>query len=378
MLCIGSIYGWSLVASFLIDDYGFTGAQTQLIFGFVIAIFPVTMIVMGQIEKKLTLSQFCYIAGILFATGYLLAGNSNGNFYLLLIGIGFLGGIATGIGYWISLNTAVTVFPERKGLVTGIISAGFGLGAVVMSQMATLVLGDGGSILKVLTVLGLVYGSIIFISGSFIRREGKVEEKNKVDLKPSEFLRKASFHYLFMGMFAGTFAGLLVVGGLAIIGAKLSLSNEIIVLSISIFAFANFTGRVVWGFISDKLNIKFVIFVSLLFQSCCILLLNIPGLTSITYLIIVTLIGFGFGSNFVLYAKKTAQSYGVTNFGVIYPFVYVGKSLAGLTGPLIGGLFYDLTGSFLIPIILASLATLAGSILYLFLYRKEKRVLAWK
>ncbi len=44
MLCLGGIYAWSIFVQPLKTVYGFTTAQTQLIFGVLIAIFTVSMI----------------------------------------------------------------------------------------------------------------------------------------------------------------------------------------------------------------------------------------------------------------------------------------------------------------------------------------------
>ena len=52
MLCIGSVYAWSIIASELIEEYGFSASQSQIIFGTLIAIFPVTMILVGQLGEK--------------------------------------------------------------------------------------------------------------------------------------------------------------------------------------------------------------------------------------------------------------------------------------------------------------------------------------
>lgn len=375
MLSLGSVYGWSLIASFLIADYGFTAAQTQLIFGTVLSILPITMIIMGSAQNRLSFKQFCYLSGLLFTAGYLLAGNSNGNFILILLGVGILGGIATGIGYWIALNSSVRLFPEKKGLITGIVAAGFGLGAVVMSQMAQLFLSNGSSILSVVTLLGIIYGITIFIFGSFIHQvEANADAEFRL-VKPSEFLKDSKFHQLFAGMFVGTFAGLLVIGGLAIIGASLGIPNETIVLSISLFAFANFLGRLVWGYFSDIINIRLIIFISLLYQCISILLLNVSDISAPFFVFIVVLIGFGFGSNFVLYAKIAAQVFGLANFGTVYPYVFASKSIAALTGPIIGGAFYDSTGSFYIAVVIGGAVTFIGAVLFLYSYLKERKLI---
>lgn len=99
MLCIGSVYAWSIIASELIENYGFSASQSQIIFGALIAIFPVTMIFVGRLGERLRARYIGYISGLLFFAGYLLASFSLGNFVLVFLGIGILVGIATGFGW---------------------------------------------------------------------------------------------------------------------------------------------------------------------------------------------------------------------------------------------------------------------------------------
>jgi OFA family oxalate/formate antiporter-like MFS transporter len=153
------------------------------------------------------------------------------------------------------------------------------------------------------------------------------------------------------------------------------MSNHTLVLGVSLFAIANFLGRLIWGFVSDYIGGNLSIFLALLFQSISIILLNMIELTELYYLLIVSLIGFGFGGNFVLFAKETAQEFGVKNIGVIYPYVFLGYAIAGILGPLSGGILYDITGSFHYPIILASVISLSGSLLFLYRYFYNKKAI---
>ena len=66
MLCIGSVYAWSIIASELIEKYSFSAIKSQIIFGTVIAIFPVTMIFAGQLGTKIKHRYLGYISGLLF------------------------------------------------------------------------------------------------------------------------------------------------------------------------------------------------------------------------------------------------------------------------------------------------------------------------
>lgn len=372
MLCIGSVYAWSIIASELIENYGFSGTQSQVIFGCLIAVFPVTMIFAGQLGKKIRHRYFGYIAGLLFFSGYVLSGLSQGHFFLILLGIGVFGGMATGFGYWVSLSSPVQWFPGKKGLTTGIAAAGFGLGALVMSEISEIILINNYDVLQLMTFFGVSYGLIILTSSNLLFQiPGDTNLKEK-SVKAFEFIKTAIFKKLFLGLFFGTFAGLLIIGSLKIIGGQSGISDHILVIGVILFSFTNFTGRLAWGLISDYVNTSLSIFFALLFQSFAILLLNIPDLTGNSYLIIASLIGLGFGGNFVLFAKETAQVYGVKDFGIVYPYVFIGYAIAGITGPISGGLLFDFSGSFFYAVILAFVMSFLGSLLFLNQFIREK------
>lgn len=365
MLCIGSLYAWSIIAAELIENYKFSASQSQVIFGTLIAIFPVTMIFVGQLGKKVKHRYFGYTSGLLFFIGYSLASYSQGNFILILLGIGVLVGIATGFGYWVALTSPVQWFPEKKGLITGITAAGFGLGAVFMSEISEIILDNGYNVLQLLNIIGLSYGLIIFTFSNFIYQIQNKSNDKEEPVKTSQFIHSKIFRQLFLGIFLGTFAGLLIIGSLKIIGGQYDITNPILVFGVALFAIANFSGRLIWGFFSDHLGANLSIFLALLVQSIAIISLNIFTLSDISYLILTFLIGFGFGGNFVLFARETAQVFGVKNLGIIYPYVFLGYAIAGIAGPISGGFLYDISGSFFYAIILASFMSLAGSLLFL-------------
>jgi OFA family oxalate/formate antiporter-like MFS transporter len=344
----------------LIADFDFTASETQIIFGSMIAVFPVTMIVVGKWSHLLSIRYMGYISALFFTAGHLLAAYSQGQFLGLLIGIGVLVGIATGFGYWLALTTPVAWFPENKGLITGISGAGFGLGAVLMSGITQYMLDQGQNILEVFSFIALFYGGIIFFFSHFIYKKNQ-ESTDQKSIELKTVFRSPTFQRLVLGLFLGTFAGLLIVGNLTLIGAKAGIEASVLVLSISLFAVANFSGRIAWGYLGDILGSNLSIFLALLVQGLAIFLLLLIQENTLFFLTTTVLVGFGFGGNFVLFAKKTAQAFGVNYLGMIYPFVYLGYALAGVSGPFMGGLLYDKTQSFWAAIILSGIMSIAGS-----------------
>ncbi len=373
MLCLGSVYAWSVIASELMSVYHFSAAQSQIIFGTIIAIFPITMIFVGQLARKLHPRYLGYISGVLFLSGYLLAAHANGHFFLTYLGLGITAGIATGFGYWVSLTIPVQWFPEKKGLITGVAAAGFGLGAVFISAIAEKMLIAGKDVLEVVQFIGIVYGLTVILFSNLITPNSDLSKSGEVAIRIKECISSTIFLKLFSGIFLGTFAGLLIIGSLKIIGEQSNINNHILILGVSVFAASNFLGRLIWGFLSDYIGASLSIFLALLIQSLAILSLNLFSLSDHTYLILSFLIGFGFGGNFVLFAKEAAQLYGVQKLGLIYPYVLLGYAIAGIAGPAVGGILFDFSDSFFYAILVASIMSLIGSVLFLKQYINARR-----
>lgn len=364
MLCLGGVYAWSIFVPELMREYNFSSFQTQLIFGVVIAVFPLTMIIAGNIERTRGTRLLAILSAVFWGSGYLMASYSGGNFLMVFSGIGILAGIGTGFGYLAALTTPVKIFPEKKGLVTGVAAAGFGLAAVVMSMIAENLSNDGKNVLQIFRFIGIVYGITILLLSFFIYAPPQKTSHPKTGV--GKLVRRKEFYKLFSGILFGTFGGLLVIGNLKTIGAQHPINEHMLIMGVSAFAIANFAGRLFWGFLSDFLSSKWSIFSALTFQAISIFLIGYIPLTPSMYIFLSVSIGFGFGANFVLFARETSQVFGVQNLGGVYPYVFLGYALAGIFGPATGGLIMDFFNSFANATLLASIISFAGAILFLF------------
>lgn len=363
MLSLGGIYAWSIFVPGLIQDYNFTTSQTQIIFGVVIAVFTFTMLFVEKLEKKIGTRKTAMLSGLFYSMGYLISGYSGGQFIWILIGIGFLAGIGTGFGYLVALVAPVRWFPERKGLISGIATGGFGLAAVLLSLFAETLLNSGKSILEVFRIIGIVYGAIIICLSLWMTSPPPVGPF--IEGRIREYWKKMNFIRLFLGIFAGTFAGLLIIGNLKPIGTEYSINDHILVLGISVFALSNFAGRLGWGFISDYTGSALSILIALGLQSTGIILLGHSQPGPAAYILISALIGFNFGGNFVLFARETSQLFGIGNLGILYPYIFLGYGIAGIIGPVTGGIIYDSLGHYQSATTIAAIISLLGGLLFL-------------
>jgi len=76
------------------------------------------------------------------------------------------------------------------------------------------------------------------------------------------------------------------------------------------------------------------------------------------------LFGLGFGARGPIITAIAAELFPGRRFGAIYGIVSVGNGLGGAIGPWFAGALFDLTGSYRVPFLLATLFCVAGSICF--------------
>src|SRR5215475_4287465 len=165
-LCLGTVYAWSFFQSLLVKSYRWSYTDTAWAFSLVIFSLGVSAAWAGVNLPKIGPRKLATTGAILFSLSYLLGGialylKSIPLFYL---GYSVIGGIGIGPGYVTPVSTVAKWFPDKKGLVTGIVVMGFGVGAFMMSKILAplLLAGTGGDLVAVFVALGLIFGVVLF------------------------------------------------------------------------------------------------------------------------------------------------------------------------------------------------------------------------
>jgi OFA family oxalate/formate antiporter-like MFS transporter len=372
--CLGGIYAWSAFVPALRDDYGLTTGQTQVIFGLCVALFIVAMVFAGRLEERKGPRLTASIGGVLFAVGYAVASFSGGAFAPLLLGIGVITGVGLGFAYVCPIASCVRWFPAKKGLVTGVAVAGFGGGAILLSQVANALFARGWDVLAIFRGVGIVYGAVIVVGALMLSCPGEAPGTAPPERTPLRtLLGSGRFWVLWFGMFSGTFAGLMVIGNLKPIGLAGAVPAAAATLAISTLAVGNAAGRIAWGFISDRIGGK-AMPLSLAGLAVATLALWWAARSGTAFVVAAPFVGFGFGACLVLYAAATADAFGHENVGRNYPFVSLAYGFSGILGPAVGGILFDAAGSYTFPLVLAAALATVGALVLATVGRKVKVV----
>ncbi len=354
---LGGIYAWSLFVPYLMQDYGLTSGECGFIFGLTILMFTFTMILSGWVMTHKGPRVTVGIGALLFMGGYVLASLSGGSFIMLLLAVGVVAGAGIGFGYVCPLSVSMKWFPNRKGLVTGVAVAGFGGGAILLSSIAELLLQGGMDVLLFFRWFGLCSGLTLLCAASLLAEPPGAEHEPQGSGLVALVL-SPPFALICTGMFAGTFAGLLIIGNLTPMAMQAGLTEGEATVAVSVFAAGNALGRIVWGDVFDRIGystialslVSFAVFAGLLLFALPVWL----------HILAAGLLGFGFGSNFVVYASVLARYFGTFVFPRLYPICFLAYGTAGILGPGIGGYLRDVTGGYA-PSLIICIALVASA-----------------
>jgi len=362
---LGATYSWSIFADALSRQLTLNKATAQLPFtAFYIAL-PATMIFSGILLRRLGIRGCAILGGLIFGGGWMFASLGGRHFAYTILGVGLLGGIGVGLAYVVPISVGMQWFPRHKGLVTGLIVAGFGAGAAVVSKVAESLMRSGETTaLDVLLMLGAVFATVIALTGSLMRLPQTPPVQAGISLEPEEEPRwryivfGGSFRLLYLAMFTGLAAGFTIIANLKQLCPNIDMAAGAV--AVGVLAIANAAGRVSWGFAFDRLFSTAAIRYNLLAQAAVLLAAPLLSRTPTGLYVLAALAGFNYGGVLVLYASATAQNWGARRVGRIYGWLFSANIPASLA-PVAAAAVYDRANTFTPALLtLAALLLVAG------------------
>jgi len=421
-VALGAIYAWSAFTtplqgtSNLKSEFAFNKTQTQAIFSAGLAFFAIFTIIGGILMKKFGPMKTAMLGGVVLGLGYILGGMVGNNFILKLLTIGVIGGIGIGFAYVVPIATGVKWFPDKKGLVSGLGVAGFGLGAFMWILIAnpppllgfkgliTIQSGEYAYTIANVDRCFLIYGIaflILVLIGSLAMKNPPagwtppgwtppppVTQPKALgsELTPREMIKTPQFWILVFMFFFGALAGLMVIGNIqnfakdptdGFSGHGFSsddAANFAVIGAAVCLPILNGIGRIVWGQVSDKIGRKKTFLAMFSLQGVMMAALFYTTFNQFAFYIVAAFIGFNFGGNFALFPAATADSFGNQNVGTNYGYLLcLAYGTGGIAGPLLAGAVQDAKMSFLYAFIPAAiLCFIAAGLSFLYKTSEDK------
>lgn len=374
-LALGVLYAWSVISKALTKDWGWSASTASIPYAVACGVFAIMMVAGGKLQDKIGPRIVAGAGGALTGIGLIVASFATKvDTTLMIIGFGVLAGTGIGFGYASATPPAVKWFPpHKKGLITGIVVSGFGLASVYISPLVTsllksmginqtfMTLGIAFFVVTILLSVLLVNPPAGYVPAGMTAAGAAKSSPKKHEYEWHEMMKTPQFYLLWLMFAFASFAGLMIIGHMAKIAAKvLPNAAALSFLLVAILAVGNASGRIVAGIVSDKLGRTKTML--LVFLSQAIFMAVFAKFTTAPLLILGALIvGFNYGANLSLFPSTTYDYFGTKNGGINYGLVFTAWGVGGVFGSMVAGKIVDATGSYNMAFTVAAILCVAAA-----------------
>lgn len=377
-LVLGSLYAWTTMARALREQWHWSVTDASLPFSVATATFSITMIFAGRAQDIIGPRIVAIAGGVILGLALIGSSFTHTPVPMLLV-FGVVGGIGIGLGYSATTPPCIKWFPPaRKGLITGLVVSGIGLSAVYISPLTQYLLGFN-SISQTFIYLGI--GTIIVITvlvpflinppadykPAAVATAGgpaKAAVAPRRDIDWQEMLRTPQFYQLWFIMLLSASAGLMMIANVSFIAKEQAGIVKLGYLPVAILAIFNTCGRIVGGFLSDKIGRTRTMCLAFVCQAVNMFVFS--HYTTPALLIFgAAFTGVCYGTLFPLMPSAIADFYGVRNLGVNYGLLFTAFGLAGVFGPMLGANIHDHYQSYTYSYLISAVMLLIGAVLAL-------------
>jgi MFS transporter, OFA family, oxalate/formate antiporter len=298
------------------------------------------------------------IGGALSGLGWVAASYAT-SLTMLYLTYGLLCGIGTGIVYIGIIGLMVRWFPEKRGLATGVVAAGYGFGAILTTfpindmlasagyQHTLAVFGTAFAIIGVLAALGMRLPT----SGD--RLPPPAVAASSKNYEPKEMLKTPVFWLMFVMMTMMSTGGLMVILNFANFARDFGVANltvwglQALPLALTVDRITNGLTRPFFGWVSDHIGRENTMGIAFLLEGAAVSLFVFFRSDPTIFVILSAVVFFGWGEIFSLFPSTLTDTFGTKNATANYGFLYMAQGVGSVLGGPLAALLHDLEGSWL-------------------------------
>jgi len=383
-LMLGVTYAWGIFGSTLEKTYAWTTSDQTLAFSIMLFFFAVTMPIAGRIQDKKGPRLVALIGGMLLGIGFIASSYAVYDKMLMYITYGVLAGCGVGFAYGAPIAAGSKWFPDKRGLIAGLMVFGFGFGSVLLAPIAQVMITGlpaqpkgliqplivslfqlpvisglmGMGLQDTFTYLGLTFLVLVCLGAMLLKnpptgwkpecwdasRTKKAVTHAYKDFTASEMIKTRQFWMLWVMFMFTAAAGLMVIGFLNKFGEiafreAFNYGDAAVLegaVAISVLAIFNGAGRIFAGWLSDQIGRAKTMFAlfgiqAVMMASFVYLAPTAPFMVHV----VMAVIGLCYGACFALFPASTADFFGAKNCGLNYGIVFTAYGIGGIFGPML-------------------------------------------
>ena len=354
----GLVYAWSVFMPPLEAEFGWSRADTAMAFSICMTFFCVGCIAAGLLSRRFSARLGVALSALSMGAGFFLASRS-GSLIGLYLSYGGLVGFGVGLGYNMLLSTMLKWFPDKPGMVGGVMLMGFGAGALALGPLCSwLVVQIGWR--GTFEVLAALYVALYLVASvkvvppppglAFPAPPGKLQKhlESGGEVRPREMVRRLSFRLYFAWVVCMGATGYILIGHAVPLAVSEGVPEAQAAVLAGIISLFNGLGRLGGGAAFDLFGRKALMrATSAGFILCGLLLLLAFQSESRALLTLVFgLTGLCLGGSILCHAAVMKTFYGLENYSMNYGILCLATMIASFAGPYITGLLHNSMGTY--------------------------------
>ena len=133
-LALGSLYAWSVFVLPLEQEFKWTRSETSWVYTIAVVSFALTFIIAGRLQDTRGPRLCAFLGGLFVSAGFFLASFTT-SLLTLYIFFGFIVGVGNGFGYSTPMPVASKWFPDKRGLIIGLMVGAYGGGQAIFGTV---------------------------------------------------------------------------------------------------------------------------------------------------------------------------------------------------------------------------------------------------
>ena len=356
-LALGSLYAWSVFISPLEAEFDWSRTDVTWAFQIAIATFALSFVVAGRLQDRLGPTIPAAIGGTLVGLGFILTSFTS-SLPSLYLTFGILVGMGNGFGYATPIPVGSKWFPDKRGLVVGLMVAGYGGGSAIFGPLGNALIERFGW-QSTFRIIGVILFLMCMVGTWLLKNppagyqpegwspQAAPAERTLRDIPTGEMVGKPTFYALWVAFCLGTTAGLMIISQLAAFSTSAGLTGTAATLTIfTVGALGSSSGRIASGWMSDLVGRLTTLRIMILVSAFAMPALFLLREQAIVLYALIFVVYWCFGTQLSVFATTAADFFGTKHMGLNYGLLFTAYGVAGLIGPYIAGRVFDATGDY--------------------------------
>jgi MFS family permease len=284
----------------------------------------------------------------------------------LYLGFGVATALAVAAAGWIpALVYVQREYQDRLGLSIGIISAGVGVGMLLVVPLAQVLIDAFGwrtafRVLGVISVVWIVPSSLWLMRQPRSGGESPIKQVREKPGPDPQTLRQAMRTQPFWLLVAAFFFGNLCSQTLHVHQVAYLVDHGLAAIVaasvVGVVGLSSIAGKIGGGWLSDRMEreIVYVAGIAIMSASALVLLALGAAPTALGAYGYAVLLGVGYSATASLIPAMVSDRFSGAHFGAIVGVGLMGSAAGSALGPLVAGRLYDVTGSYTLAFLIAT------------------------